>query len=33
MAAPPALPPPPDQIVVIRGTTRTVEVMPARQNN
>jgi pilus assembly protein CpaB len=31
--APPAPPPPPDQIVVIRGTTRTVEVMPARQNN
>jgi pilus assembly protein CpaB len=29
----PAPPPPPDQIVVIRGTTRTVEVMPARQNN
>jgi pilus assembly protein CpaB len=33
IAAAPAPPPPPDQIVVIRGTTRTVEVMPARQNN
>ncbi len=30
MIAAPAPPPPPDQIVVIRGTTRTVEVMPAR---
>jgi pilus assembly protein CpaB len=30
MVAAPAPPPPPDQIVVIRGTTRTVEVMPAR---
>jgi pilus assembly protein CpaB len=29
----PAPPPPPDQIIVIRGTTRTVEVLPARQNN
>jgi pilus assembly protein CpaB len=29
----PAPPPPPDQIVVIRGTTRTVEVLPARANN
>ena len=26
----PAPPPPPDQIVVIRGTTRTVEILPAR---
>src|SRR5271170_518024 len=25
--------PPPDQIIVIRGTARTVEVMPARTNN
>jgi pilus assembly protein CpaB len=33
VVAPPAPPPPPDQIVVIRGTTRTVEVMPARPNN
>ena len=32
VAAPPA-PAPPDQIVVIRGTTRTVEVLPARANN
>jgi pilus assembly protein CpaB len=32
VAAPPP-PPPPDQIVVIRGTTRTVEVLPARVNN
>jgi pilus assembly protein CpaB len=31
--AAPAPPAPPDQIVVIRGTTRTVEVMPARTNN
>jgi pilus assembly protein CpaB len=31
--AAPAPPPPPDQIIVIRGTTRTVEVMPARTNN
>jgi pilus assembly protein CpaB len=31
--AAPAPPPPPDQIVVIRGTTRTVEVMPTRANN
>ncbi len=31
--AAPAPPPPPDQIVVIRGTTRTVEVMPTRTNN
>jgi pilus assembly protein CpaB len=29
----PAPPAPPDQIVVIRGTTRTVEVMPTRTNN
>jgi pilus assembly protein CpaB len=29
----PAPPPPPDQIVVIRGTTRTVEVLPNRTNN
>jgi pilus assembly protein CpaB len=33
VAVAPAPPPPPDQIIVIRGTTRTVEVMPARQNN
>ncbi|HVO98849.1 MAG TPA: Flp pilus assembly protein CpaB [Bryobacteraceae bacterium] len=32
-ATPPPAPPPPDQIVVIRGTTRTVEVLPARTNN
>ena len=33
---PPPLPPPPpvsDQVVVIRGTTRTVEVIPNRANN
>jgi len=29
----PAPPPPPDQVVVIRGTTRTVEVIPNRSNN
>jgi pilus assembly protein CpaB len=33
VVAPPAPPPPPDQIIVIRGTTRTVEVMPARPSN
>jgi pilus assembly protein CpaB len=32
VAAAPPPPPPPDQIIVIRGTTRTVEVMPARNN-
>ncbi len=32
-APPPPAPAPPDQIVVIRGTTRTVEVLPARTNN
>jgi pilus assembly protein CpaB len=32
VAAPPP-PPPPDQIITIRGTTRTVEVLPARVNN
>lgn len=31
--AAPAAPAPPDQIVVIRGTQRTVEVLPARANN
>lgn len=31
--APVAAPPPPDQVVVIRGTTRTVEVIPNRVNN
>jgi pilus assembly protein CpaB len=31
--ATPAPPPPPDQIITIRGTTRTVEVMPTRTNN
>jgi pilus assembly protein CpaB len=29
VAAPPPPPPPPDQIVMIRGNTRTVEVLPA----
>src|SRR6266404_466898 len=29
----PAPPPPPDQVVVIRGTTKTVEVIPNRGNN
>jgi pilus assembly protein CpaB len=29
---PPAPPPPPDQVVVIRGTTRTVETLPSRSN-
>jgi pilus assembly protein CpaB len=29
----PAPPPPPDQVVVIRGTTRTVELIPNRSNN
>jgi pilus assembly protein CpaB len=37
VAAPPpppvAPPPPPDQVVVIRGTTRTVEVLPNRVSN
>jgi pilus assembly protein CpaB len=33
VAVAPPPPPPPDQIVVIRGTTRTVEVLPARTNN
>jgi pilus assembly protein CpaB len=33
IAVAPAPPAPPDQIIVIRGTTRTVEVMPTRQNN
>jgi pilus assembly protein CpaB len=33
VVAPPAPPPPPDQIIMIRGNTRTVEVMPARQQN
>jgi pilus assembly protein CpaB len=33
VAAAPAPPPPPDQIIVIRGTTRTVEVMPGHSNN
>ena len=32
VAAAPA-PPPPDQVVVIRGTTRTVEVLPGHNNN
>jgi pilus assembly protein CpaB len=32
VVAPPP-PPPPDQIITIRGTTRTVEVLPARVNN
>jgi pilus assembly protein CpaB len=31
--APVAAPPPPDQVVVIRGTTRTVEMLPSRANN
>jgi pilus assembly protein CpaB len=30
-AAPPA-PPPPDQVVMIRGTQRTVEILPSRNN-
>jgi len=30
---PPPAPPPPDQVVVIRGTTKTVEVIPNRANN
>jgi pilus assembly protein CpaB len=30
--APPAPPPPPDQVVVIRGATRTVETFPSRSN-
>jgi pilus assembly protein CpaB len=29
----PAPPPPPDQVVVIRGNTRTVETLPSRVNN
>lgn len=33
VAVAPPPPPPPDQIVVIRGTTRTVEVLPQRTNN
>jgi pilus assembly protein CpaB len=33
VAAPPPPPPAPDQIVVIRGNTRTVEVLPHRTNN
>jgi pilus assembly protein CpaB len=31
--APPPPPPPPDQIITIRGSTRTVEVLPTRANN
>lgn len=32
-AAPAPLPPPPDQVVMIRGTTKTVEVIPHRPTN
>jgi pilus assembly protein CpaB len=32
VAAPPPPPPPPDQIVVIRGTTKTVEVVGVNRN-
>jgi pilus assembly protein CpaB len=33
VAAPPPPPPPPDQIVMIRGTQKSVETLPARTNN
>jgi pilus assembly protein CpaB len=32
VAALPAAPPPPDQVVIIRGTTRTVETFPSHAN-
>jgi len=33
VAVAPPPPPPPDQVVVIRGTTKTIETLPNRVNN